>query len=144
MINGLLLKAKLDARRAAVKGGLMVYAGILMTAALLFVAGAVALSLVPMLGPGLAMLCGAGFLVLIALALLLFAMAKNRRLARVSRAAAAASPGVAPGADYGTLLASGVTTGLLQKQLRDHPVRVMAAALAAGTVMGIMEARSKD
>lgn len=150
MFEGIVSTAKAEAAHTATRGALYAYAGLMAAIASGFVATAIVLSLIPVIGPGLAWLCGGLFLLFLGLAVFFIAQAKGRpgaaaAQARQQAAAAAAAAGSgnasAGGINYAALLANGLAAGMLEKELEQHPVRMMAAALAAGTVMGIMEAQ---
>lgn len=149
MIEGMIQAAKEDVVRTAARGGLLMYAGLLAALAHVFIAIAIVFALEPVVGRAFAYLAAGFFLLLVCGVFILIALNQRRRdrmLAREAAAARAAAPAPAGGglAALSGLLTSGLTTGLLERELRDHPLRSLAAALAAGTVMGIMESRDDD
>ncbi|GGC97832.1 phage holin family protein [Aquisalinus flavus] len=147
MLNGLIRSTKQDAARVATRGALMVYAGLFAAMASLFVTVAIVISLTPLVGQGLAVLCGGIFLLLLAGVFFFAAQAlsgDHASPAQVRSAKASSAPPSSGGTNYEALLMNGLASGLLEKQFKEHPVRTVAAAVAAGTVMGMMEARGSD
>jgi len=148
MLNGLIRSTKQDAARVATRGALLVYAGLFAAMASLFVTVAIVLSLTPLIGQGLAVLCGGIFLLLLAGIFFFAAQAQaghhgqtGTQQAHSAKASSASSSG---STNYEALLMQGLAGGLLEKEFKEHPVRMVAAAVAAGTVMGMMEAHESD
>ncbi|NHK26789.1 phage holin family protein [Parvularcula flava] len=149
MLNGLIRSTKQDAARVATRGALLVYAGLFAAMASLFVTVAIVLSLSPLIGQGLAVLCGGIFLLLLAGIFFFAAQAQaghhgHAASSKSRPSSLSSSSASSQGANYEALLLQGIGGGLLEKQFKEHPVRMVAAAVAAGAVMGMMEAHESD